>query len=138
VAVNRQVDPTSGTLQIQALFPNPERLLRPGQYGRVRLRQENVGVGALVVPEKALSQLQGLYQLAVVGPDEKVQLRQVKVGPSSGTLRIVTDGVKEGERVVVDGLQAARDGAKVTAREPQTASLAPGGAGGAQARTAAP
>ena len=137
VAVNRQVDATTGSLQIQALFPNPERLLRPGQYGRVRLRQEGVGQGALVVPEKALSQLQGLYQLAVVGPDEKVQLRQVKVGPSSGALRIVLDGVKEGERVVVDGLQAARDGAKVTAREAATASLTQAGGGGAPARAAA-
>ncbi|GEJ56722.1 efflux RND transporter periplasmic adaptor subunit [Anaeromyxobacter diazotrophicus] len=125
VAVNRQIDPTTGTLQLQALFPNPERLLRPGQYGRVRLRQEGVGQGALVVPEKALSQIQGLYTLAVVGADEKVQLRQVKVGPGAGALRIVLDGVKEGERVVVDGLQAARDGVRVTAREAQTAALTP-------------
>jgi membrane fusion protein, multidrug efflux system len=134
VAANRQVDATTGTIQLQALFPNPERLLRPGQYGRVRLRQENVGTGALVVPERALSQLQGLYLVAVVGPDEKVQVRQVKVGPSASGLRIVAEGVKEGERVVVDGLQAARDGARVTARE--APSLGP--AGGPPTGTAAP
>lgn len=140
VAINRQVDPTTGTLQVQALFPNSERLLRPGQYGRVRLRQEDAGNGALVVPEKALSQVQGLYQLAVVGPDEKVQVRQVKVGPSSGAFRIVTDGVKEGERVVVEGLQAARDGVRVSAHEAQTAALAPAApsGGGTAAPPAAP
>jgi membrane fusion protein (multidrug efflux system) len=127
VAANRQVDATSGTLQLQALFPNPARLLRPGQYGRVRLRQEGAGNGVLVVPEQALSQLQGLYQVAVVGPDEKVQVREVKIGPAASGLRIVTDGVKEGERVVVEGLQAARDRVRVSVREARTASLLPAG-----------
>ncbi|BDG09574.1 efflux RND transporter periplasmic adaptor subunit [Anaeromyxobacter paludicola] len=117
VAANRQVDPTSGTIQLQALFPNPDHALRPGQYGRVRLRQEGAGGNVLVVPEKSLVQLQGTYSLAVVGPDAKVQLRQVKVGPNVGALRIVEAGVSEGERVVVDGLQAARDGATVAPKD---------------------
>ncbi len=125
VAANRQVDATTGTIQLQALFPNPDRLLRPGQYGRVRMRNEQVSGGALVVPERSLSQIQGTYPLAVVGPDDKVQLRPVKVGPSAAGLRIVTEGVKAGDRVVVDGLQKARDGVKVVPREAPTASLGP-------------
>ena len=120
VAANRQVDATSGTIQLEALFPNPDHALRPGQYGRVRLRQEGAGANALAVPEKSLVQVQGTYSLAVVGPDSKVQLRPVKVGPSVGALRIVQSGVSEGERVVVEGLQAARDGATVTAKEAVT------------------
>ncbi|HZZ86269.1 MAG TPA: efflux RND transporter periplasmic adaptor subunit [Anaeromyxobacteraceae bacterium] len=117
VAANRQVDATSGTIQLQALFPNPDHALRPGQYGRVRLRQDGAGGNVLAVPEKSLVQVQGTYSLAVVGPDSKVQLRQVKVGPNVGALRIVVSGVSEGERVVVEGLQAARDGATVSAKE---------------------
>ena len=113
VAANRQVDPSTGTIQIQALFPNPEGALRPGQYGRVRLRRQDAGQNALVVPEKALIQVQGTYSLAVVGADNKVQQRHVEVGPSNGELRIINSGVAVGERVVVEGLQQARDGAVV-------------------------
>jgi membrane fusion protein (multidrug efflux system) len=113
VAANRQVDPSTGTIQIQALFPNPDGILRPGQYGRIRLRRQDAGQNALVVPEKALIQVQGMYSLAVVGPDNKVQQRRVDVGPSNGELRIINSGVGAGERVVVEGLQQARDGAAV-------------------------
>jgi membrane fusion protein (multidrug efflux system) len=113
VAANRQVDPSTGTIQIQALFPNPDGSLRPGQYGRIRLRRQDAGQNALVVPEKALIQVQGMYSLAVVGPDNKVQQRRVDVGPSNGELRIINSGVGAGERVVVEGLQQARDGAAV-------------------------
>jgi membrane fusion protein (multidrug efflux system) len=112
-SANRQVDPGTGTIQLQALFPNPDRLLRPGQYARVRLRQPDVGQHALVVPESALIQVQGTYSLAVVGPDNKVQLRRVEVGPSAGVLHIVTNGVREGERVVTEGVQKVSDGALV-------------------------
>jgi membrane fusion protein (multidrug efflux system) len=113
VAANRQVDPSTGTILIQALFPNPDGILRPGQYGRIRLRRQDAGQNALVVPEKALIQVQGMYSLAVVGPDNKVQQRRVDVGPSNGELRIINSGVGAGERVVVEGLQQARDGAAV-------------------------
>jgi membrane fusion protein (multidrug efflux system) len=113
VAANRQVDPSTGTIQIQALFPNPGGSLRPGQYGRIRLRRQDAGQNALVVPEKALIQMQGTYSLAVVGDDNKVQQRRVEVGPSNGELRIITSGVGAGERVVIEGLQQARDGTVV-------------------------
>jgi membrane fusion protein, multidrug efflux system len=113
VAANRQVDPSTGTIQVQALFPNPDKSLRPGQYGRIRLRRQDAGQNALVVPEKALIQVQGTYSLAVVGADNKVQQRRVEVGPSTGELRIINSGVAAGERVVIEGLQQARDGATV-------------------------
>jgi membrane fusion protein (multidrug efflux system) len=116
VAANRQVDPSTGTIQLQALFPNPENLLRPGQYGRVRMRRADSGANALVVPEKALIQVQGTYSLAVVGADDKVQLRKVNVGPTTGMLRVIVSGVSVGERVVVDGLQKVSDGALVVAQ----------------------
>lgn len=113
VAANRQVDAGTGTIQVQALFPNPARDLRPGQYGRVRLRRPEEGANAVVVPDKALLQVQGTYSLAVVGADNKAQLRRVQVGPSAGALRIVTSGVAAGESVVVDGVQKVTDGALV-------------------------
>jgi membrane fusion protein, multidrug efflux system len=113
VTVNRQIDPSTGTIQLQALFPNPDQVLRPGQTGRVRIRRTDVGVNALVVPEKALVQVQGTYSLAVVGDDNKVQLRRVEVGPNSGDIRIILSGVKVGERIVVEGVQKASDGATV-------------------------
>jgi membrane fusion protein, multidrug efflux system len=121
VAANRQVDPGTGTIQLQALFPNPENLLRPGQYGRVRMRRPDAGGNALVVPETALIQLQGQSSLAVVGPDNRVQLRRVEVGPSAGPLRIIASGVKEGERVVQQGVQKVTDGALVAPQPPAQA-----------------
>ena len=113
VAINRQVDATTGTIQLQALFPNPDNVLRPGQFGRVRMRRRDVGGQVLVVPESALVQVQGTYSLAVIGADSKVKLRRVEVGPSAGTSRIITSGVEAGERVVVEGVQKATDGATV-------------------------
>jgi len=131
VAVNRQVDPTTGTIQLQALFPNPDNFLRPGQFGRVRSRRHDVGQGAVVVPEAALIAVQGSYSLAVVGSDDKVSLRRVEPGPSAGALRIVDKGISPGERVVVEGVQKVTDGAKVVATlapEQAAPSAAPAGA----------
>jgi membrane fusion protein (multidrug efflux system) len=125
VAVNRQIDSTTGTIQLQALFPNPDNLLRPGQYGRVRMRRRDAGGNVLVVPERALIQVQGTYSLAVVGPGNKVSLRKVEVGPNSGTQRIVTSGVKENDQIVVEGVQKVTDGAVVV---PQPMSAPPPGA----------
>lgn len=124
VAVNRQVDTTTGTIQLQALFPNPDNFLRPGQFGRVRMRRRDVGTNALVVPENALIQVQGTYSLAVVGADSKVKLRRVEVGPSAGASRIVNSGVQAGERVVVDGVQKVSDGTSVVAELAPTAPAA--------------
>lgn len=114
VAVNRQVDTSTGTIQLQALFPNPDNLLRPGQYGRVRMRRTDAGSNAVLVPEKALIQVQGSYSLAVVGPGNKVTLRRVEVGSLAGTSRIITSGVSAGERVVAEGVQKVSDGMTVT------------------------
>ena len=113
VAADRQVDATTGTLQLQALVPNPTGALRPGQFGRVRLRRENEGKNALVVPEKALVSVQGSYSLGVVGPDNKVQMRHVDLGPTAPGFRVINSGVNEGERIVVEGVQKITDGATV-------------------------
>jgi membrane fusion protein (multidrug efflux system) len=121
VAVNRQIDVNTGTIQVQALIPNPTGDLRPGQYGRVRIRRTDAGVGALTVSEKSLISVQGTFSVGVVGPDNKVQLRRVDLGPGSGGQRIVMKGVSEGDRVVVEGVQKISDGAVVV---PKTAPAA--------------
>jgi membrane fusion protein (multidrug efflux system) len=114
VSANRQVDPSTGTIQLQALFPNPDNLIRPGQYARVRMRRQEAA--ALVVPEVALLQLQGTYQVAVLGADSKVSMRRIEVGPATGGMRVVTSGLREGERIVLDGVQKVSDGALVSAQ----------------------
>lgn len=124
VAVNRQVDPTTGTILLQALFPNPGNVLRPGQYGRVRMRRRDAGVNALVVPEKALVQIQGSYSLALVTPANKIALHKVEVGPSAAGMRIITSGVAPGDRVVTDGVQKVSDGITVNP-QPAPAAGAP-------------
>jgi membrane fusion protein (multidrug efflux system) len=110
--IERAVDPTTGTLAIQFTFPNPERLLRPGQYGRVRGVTE-MKKGALLVPQRAVQELQNLYSVAVVGDDNKVAFRNVKVGPRVDSLWVIDEGLKPGERVIVEGLQKVREGASV-------------------------
>lgn len=111
-AIDRQVDIQTGALRIATLFSNPDNVLRPGQYGRVRF-VSYIRQGALLVPQKAVNELQGNYFVAVVGSDNKVAIRAVKVGERVGALWIVEDGLKAGERVVVEGVQKARDGAMV-------------------------
>jgi membrane fusion protein (multidrug efflux system) len=113
VAANRQIDVSTGTIQIQALIPNPDGGLRPGQYGRVRIRRQDAGTGVLTVPEKALISVQGTFSVGVVGPDNKVSLKRVELGPSGGGVRVVTKGVNEGDRIVVEGVQKISDGAVV-------------------------
>jgi membrane fusion protein, multidrug efflux system len=127
---DRQIDPKTGTLRIQGIFPNPGNVLRPGQYARVRaiIRTRR---GALLVPQKAVSELQGNYQVAVVGSDNKVQIRPVKVGERAGTDWIIEQGLKPGERVVAEGVQKVRGGMTVnpkpltTTAEAQPAPAAP-------------
>ena len=116
VAVNRQIDPSTGTIQLQALVPNPDETLRPGQFGRVRIPRQDAGKDVIAVPEKALINVQGSYSVGVVGPDNKVQLRKVDLGPSVKGLRIVEKGLAEGDRIVVDGVQRITDGAVVDPR----------------------
>jgi membrane fusion protein (multidrug efflux system) len=116
VAVNRQIDPSTGTIQLQALLPNPEAVLRPGQFGRVRIPRQDAGRDVIAVPERALINVQGSYSVGVVGPDNKVQLRKVDVGPSVKGLRVVEKGLADGDRIVVDGVQRISDGALVDPR----------------------
>jgi RND family efflux transporter MFP subunit len=115
---NRQVDVSTGSIQIVCSFPNPQNFLRPGQFGRLRAAPE-VRRGALLVPQKAVSELQGSYQVAVVGADNKVSIRAVKVGDRVGPMWIVEGGVKPGEQVVVEGLQKVQNGATVKIKQPQ-------------------
>jgi membrane fusion protein, multidrug efflux system len=116
VTANRQVDASTGTIQLQALVPNPDGFLRPGQYARVRVPKPNEGRNVLVVPDKALISVQGTYSLGVLAADDKVQLKRVELGPSVNGLRVVLKGVNEGDRVVVEGVQKISDGAKVVAK----------------------
>src|SRR4029077_4934622 len=99
----------TGTIQVVCSFPNPQNLLRPGQFGRLRAGPE-VRHNALLVPQKAVNELQGTYQLAVVGSEDKVSVRAVKVGDRVDTMWIVESGVKPGEQVIVEGLQKVGNG----------------------------
>jgi membrane fusion protein (multidrug efflux system) len=113
VAFNRQIDPTTGTIALQALFPNPGNFLRPGQFARVRSHRRRAG--AIVVPEAAIIEVQGTYELAVVGAGNTVRLRRVEVGPLVDGVRVIAKGVEPGEAVVVGGVQKVRDGSVVVA-----------------------
>jgi RND family efflux transporter MFP subunit len=115
---NRQVDVSTGSIQIVCSFPNPQNFLRPGQFGRLRAAPE-VRRGALLVPQKSVSELQGNYQVAVVGADNKVSIRAVKAGDRVGPMWIVESGVKPGEQVVVEGLQKVQNGGTVKIKQPQ-------------------
>jgi membrane fusion protein (multidrug efflux system) len=117
---DRQVDSTTGTIRIVAAFPNPGNILRPGQYGRVRV-ETKIKNGALLVPQSAVTQSQGSYQVAVVGSDHKISMRTVKPGETVGTLWVIDDGLKPGEQVVVEGLQLVKEGTAVNARPVQPA-----------------
>jgi membrane fusion protein (multidrug efflux system) len=108
----RAVDQNTGSIQLAALFPNPGNLLRPGQYGKVRA-MVRTQKDALLIPQAALVELQGSYQVDVVGPDNKVAVRPVKVGERVGTLWIVQEGLNPGEQVVVEGQQNLRPGTLV-------------------------
>ena len=111
---DRQVDVQTGTIKVAVLFPNPGNLLRPGQFARVRA-QRSMKTGALLVPQRAVMELQGGYQVAVVGPDQKVDIRPVKVGQQVDGLWVINNGLQAGDRVVVEGLQKVRPGMLVTA-----------------------
>jgi len=111
--MDRQIDETTGTMKVGALFPNKENRLRPGQYGRVRATIR-IQQGALLVPQRAVTELQGKYLVAVVGTDNKVDVRPVTVGPRIGTDWIIEKGVLPGEQVIAEGTQKVRTGAIVT------------------------
>jgi RND family efflux transporter MFP subunit len=110
---DRQVDPQTGTIRVAILFPNPENTLRPGQYAKVRALMQTEK-GALLVPQRAVGELQGRYQMAVVDADNTVKIINVKVGERFGELWVIREGLKPGEKVVAEGTQKVSNGIKVT------------------------
>jgi len=114
-ALDRQIDQNTGTLRVAATFPNPDNLLRPGQYARVRA-VVSVAQNALEVPQRAVNELQGTYQVAVIGSDNIAHLHAVKVGARVGAQWIITDGLKPDDQIVVEGLQKVKDGTKVNVK----------------------
>ncbi len=110
--VNREIDTRTGTIQVRAEFPNQGNVLRPGQYARIRAVTE-VRKGALLVPQQAVSELQGVYQVGVVGADNKVTIKTVKLGPQLADVWLVESGLQAGDSVVVDGLQRVKSGMTV-------------------------
>lgn len=123
--VDRAVDPRTGTLALRAAFPNPDGLLQPGQYVRVRVLLSE-RPHALLVPQAVIQESQGSASLFVVGPDQTVQVRTVRMGPRVGPLWVVEEGVKAGEHVVLKGLQQVQAGMRV---EP-TLEIVPAATGG--------
>ena len=115
-ALDRNLDVKTGSIRYEVTFPNPGAILRPGQFGKVRFVPDAVH-NALVVPQEAVNELQGSFQVAVVDENNKVSIRPVKMGERIGTMWQVTDGLKPGDKVVVQGIQKAREGAQVTVKE---------------------
>ena len=115
-ALDRNLDPKTGSIHYYVTFPNPDATLRPGQYGKVRFIPDTVQ-NALVVPQEAVTELQGNFQVAVVDQDNKVNIRPVKTGEKIGAMLQITDGLKPGDKVVVEGVQKARQGSTVTVKE---------------------
>jgi len=110
--VDRGIDPTTGAILIQASFPNPQALLRPGQFARIRAEVAQLSEG-IAIPQRCLIELQGNYSVYVVNDSSKVELRTVEVGPTVGNFWVITDGLASGEQVVYEGLQRVRAGMAV-------------------------
>ncbi|MFT3782610.1 MAG: efflux RND transporter periplasmic adaptor subunit [Nibricoccus sp.] len=119
-AIDRNIDPNTGTMRVAATFPNADNLLRPGQYARVRALVGHAK-NSLQVPQRAVIEVQGVYQVAVVGSDHISHLRTVKLGPKIGSQWIVTDGLKPDDQVVVEGVQKVKEGAVVAEKPFMTA-----------------
>ncbi len=122
---DRQIDSTTGSLLLEAEFPNPDKILRPGQYAKVRVIGEE-RKNVLLVPQRAVAELQGIFQLGVVQPDNKVDVRTVKLGPQINDRWVIEEGLSAGDRVIVEGLQLLRPGMQVVAKAyvPPTAGTA--------------
>ena len=132
----RQVDVKTGTISTVAVFPNPGNLLRPGQYAKVRAVTE-LKKGAILVPQRAVNELQGGYQVAVVGSDDKAEIRTVQAGERVGKLWVIDSGLQPGDRVVVEGFTRVKSGAKVNPKEAPP-EVAAGGAAGAETTPTTP
>jgi len=115
-ALDRSLDPKTGSIRYYVTFPNPGNILRPGQFGKVRFVAD-MKKGAMVIPQEAVTELQGNFQVAVVDQDNKVSIRPVKMGERIGAMWEITEGLKPGDRVVVQGVQKAREGSIVAAKD---------------------
>jgi membrane fusion protein (multidrug efflux system) len=115
-ALDRSLDPKTGSIRYYVTFPNPGNILRPGQFGKVRFVAD-VKKGAMVIPQEAVNELQGGYQVAVVDEHNKASIRPVKMGERIGAMWEVTDGLKPGDRVIVQGAQKVREGSPVTVKQ---------------------
>ena len=115
-ALDRSLDIKTGSIRYYVTFPNPGNILRPGQFGNVRFVAD-MKKGAMVIPQEAVNELQGSYQVAVVDENNKVSIRPVKMGERIGAMWEVTEGLKPGDKVVVQGLQKAREGSTVTVKD---------------------
>jgi membrane fusion protein (multidrug efflux system) len=120
---SRQVDVNTGALQIAAVFDNPGNILRPGQYARIRARTE-IRRGVLLAPQRAVTELQGSYQVALVDEHNKIHLQTVQVGEQIGTDWLIEKGLKPNDKVVAEGTQKVKEGAEV---DPQPYQPAPSG-----------
>ena len=110
--IDRNIDASTGTILIQATFPNPDRLLRPGQFARVKIRVNDLD-NSFIVPQKSVSELQGQYSLFIVNKDNKVETRQIETGSKVGDFIIVTKGIKNNDKVILEGLQKIKPGMEV-------------------------
>ncbi|HEY3660278.1 MAG TPA: efflux RND transporter periplasmic adaptor subunit [Candidatus Udaeobacter sp.] len=115
-ALDRSLDPQTGSIRYYVTFPNPGNILRPGQFGKVRFVADTKK-GAMVIPQEAVNELQGNFQVAVVDENNKISIRPVKVGERIGAMWEVTEGLKPGDKVVVQGLQKAREGSTVAVKD---------------------
>ena len=108
----REIDVKTGTIQLAGVFPNPDNLLRPGQYGKVRVATSNLK-DALLIPQRAVTELQGVFQVAVVGADKKVEIKAVEPGPRVGSLWVIQKGLSKGDQIIVEGASKVRPGMEV-------------------------
>jgi len=115
LSVDRQVKASTGTILVTALLPNPNNLLRPGFYARARVVAQ-ILKDAVTVPQRAVAEVQGSYQLGIVGADGKAEIRPVKVGPRVGSDWVISSGLKPGEKVIVEGIQKVKTGLPVAAK----------------------
>ena len=109
--IDRNVDSNTGAMLVQASFPNPNRLIRPGQYAKVKIKEEDDNV--IAIPQRCVQELQGQYSVFIVNKDNVIESRTVSVGNISGDLWIINEGINEGDLVVIDALQKVRNGLTV-------------------------
>ena len=115
LAVDREVKETTGTIMISGILPNPGNVLRPGFFARARIQADSLK-GAVVIPQRAVMEVQGTYQVGVVDKDGNAQILPVKVGPRTGSDWVISSGLKAGAKVVVEGTQKIKNGVPVTAK----------------------